>query len=114
MINWEHLRYLIDNVPLEFDKTKKRESIPPALREKLMNDDNGVCYVCESEYLYGSNNPYLMQEGEKPDMKQCQLHHILPNGESSRENLVTLCIRCHQMVHMLLFIDKRWKYRKPL
>jgi 5-methylcytosine-specific restriction endonuclease McrA len=115
MINWENLMYLINSVPRDaINNGQKKEKLQSKMQEELMDRDDGICFVCGKHYLYGSSNPFLMSQGEKPDYKVCHLHHIVPNGKAVPENFVTLCTHCHQMIHQLLYIDGRWKYARPL
>jgi hypothetical protein len=113
-INWDDLRELVDCVPDDLDKKLKAIPIPKKVREQIMERDGGFCIVCERTFPYGSNNPYLMSEGQPNNFKQCNIHHIIPSGSVDPDNLVTLCIHCHQLVHQILYLCGKWKYRRPI
>jgi len=89
-INWEVLLQLTKNIPNNLDKQKPREEIPGDVREYVKLRDK-ICRVCGSS-------------------KDLVIHHIIPNGPSTPDNLILLCRRCHYVVHLLLWIDGKWKY----
>jgi 5-methylcytosine-specific restriction endonuclease McrA len=67
------------------NKTASRK-IPPGVRAQVKARDRDVCQMCLS----------------KPDYWPHELHHIIyrsQGGEHTRENLITLCKKCHNMVH---------------
>lgn len=110
--NWEHLRQLTELLPDDLDKSIKKQLISPNVKTMLENRDKGKCYICNHTFDYGSNNPYV-HNGAKT-YKMSQLHHIIPNGTTEPENIVTLCVHCHQIVHQILFVMGKWKYAKPI
>jgi hypothetical protein len=38
---------------------------------------------------------------------------VIPDGDVSDENIVTLCVHCHQIVHQILYVEGRWRYARP-
>ena len=88
-VNYEHLLYLTKDVPKGLDWNEKKEDISQKIHRKIWGDNNGECYVC------GRNGAVE--------------HHRLPNGDADENNLFILCHECHQVVHLLLFIDGKWK-----
>lgn len=105
-INWMRLRAIIENVPSDLDRTKKKEPIKETTREKIYKRDKGVCFICGSIGEYGCKNPYNDSTGRH------NIHHIIPNGKSADYNLVTLCEHCHRVVHEILYIEGRWRYTR--
>ena len=59
-----------------------RLKTPPKLRKTIIERDK-VCQVC-------LNAPIK------------RVHHIIPHGKSTEENLVGMCINCHEYLHYLL------------
>ena len=113
-IDWDELKELIDQVPDGLDRDQKKEPIPPKIKDSVRKRDGGICIVCSREYEYGSSNPYLRSQWDKITLKHSHLHHIIPNGDASPDNLITLCGYCHQTVHLLLFIMGKWKFARPV
>lgn len=105
-INWRKLRSLIERVPIDLDRTKKKEPIKEKTREKIYKRDKGVCFICGSIGEYGCKNPFNNSTGRH------NIHHIIPNGKSADYNLVTLCEHCHRVVHEILYIEGRWRYTR--
>jgi hypothetical protein len=62
----------------------KRKDIKEDLKEQIYKEQEGKCYLCNCK----TTNPLT--------------HHIIPNGESVKENLIMLCPLCHQFIHWLL------------
>jgi 5-methylcytosine-specific restriction endonuclease McrA len=61
-------------------------NIPAAVRDAVLSRDGEQCQLCGT----GGDN-------------RLQLHHLVyrsHGGEHVSENLVTLCFRCHEDVHM--------------
>ena len=114
IINWDRLKYLvIDAQPDIIDCSIKKTPIPIKLRQEYYERDDGICYLCGKQHPYGSNNPFLKSCGERNDYNLSNLHHIVPNGGNEDTNIVTLCIRCHQLVHLLMYIEGTWCYAMP-
>lgn len=85
-INWEKLRELV-----EVDTTNKtrREEVTNYNKVRLaVRRRDGGCVVCGNT-------------------KKLHVHHIIPDGLSTEDNLVTLCRTCHQVVHGLLYVTGR-------
>lgn len=77
-----NLSNIIDKAP-EVDEKIKRKHIPPELKVEVKERDGNRCVVCGRE-------------------KNLKVHHMIPYGESSLENLITLCEFCHEYVHKIL------------
>lgn len=110
-LEWGFFKGLVDTLPNTIDKTRKKENLQPSDRLHFETRDKGVCYLCRSIYHYGSCNKYRSSE---KTYKLSHLHHILPNGDVSDDNIITLCTHCHQMVHQALQVAGKWKYARPL
>jgi len=55
------------------------------LREQILERDNHTCQTCNSEF------------------KKLEVHHIIPKrkqGLDSVNNLVTVCLECHDMIEL--------------
>lgn len=107
------LALLIDSVPKNIDKSDTKESLSLADRLHFEKRDKGCCKVCWQINHYGSHNPYLYGR-EYAGAGLSHLHHVIPNGKVSDENIVTLCTHCHQAVHQILYLCGKWKYQRPL
>lgn len=64
-------------------KRKERGRIKPETYRKVFERDNGQCVLCG-----------------RADSLQCH-HHVYRSqlGEGTENNLVMLCIRCHELAH---------------
>ena len=113
-INYIHLARLINLVPHDLNRKTKKDPLPKKTRQNVVEKDKGVCFICSKTFEYGSSNPYLMSPGERPTLKHSHIHHVIPNGSNDPENLVTLCGYCHQAIHLLLFIEGKWNYTRPI
>jgi hypothetical protein len=110
-LDWDNLKWLIDTIPDDLDRTQKKKGFQPKDRLHFEKRDKGVCYICGSTYHYGSCNVYAYSQ---TNYKLSHLHHILPNGEITDDNIVTLCTHCHQVVHQIMYISGKWRYGRPL
>ncbi len=61
-----------------------RVQINENLRKEIYKEQKGKCWLCNCK------------------TKVPTTHHIQPEGESKKENLVMLCPLCHQFVHWIL------------
>ncbi|MDD4972334.1 MAG: HNH endonuclease [Paludibacter sp.] len=80
--------------------------VPPItkkIRVEIIERDNNICQLCGLEGKFG--NEYWGIEGD------LHIHHIIPNGPATVDNLITLCGHCHKAVHLVLYKDKKWKFR---
>jgi hypothetical protein len=91
-LNWKKFEYLIDIVPNNLNKSIKKTSLQPADMLHFEKRDGCNCYLC------GTISRYT------------QFHHIRPNGGVSDDNIVTLCLNCHKLVHLALYKSGKWKY----
>jgi len=66
------------------DDNYKRIPVPEKLREEIYEEQKGLCWLCKCKTTVP------------------QTHHIQPDGESIKENLVMICSLCHQWVHWML------------
>ena len=96
-LDWDILRGLTRSVAHDSDKCRTKTGLQPADRYHFEKRDQGVCCVCGTVSKYG-------YEGDS------HLHHVIPNGDVSERNIVTLCKNCHQMVHLALYASGEWKY----
>jgi len=93
MFNWEYLKHLIDIVPYDLDKSKKKKIIPKETKIRIRKRDNNKCKICGKEDKLGNDGVSILHT-----------HHIIPNKDNDDDNLVTLCKYCHQTVHDILFV----------
>jgi hypothetical protein len=109
--DWNLFKSVVDMVPDNLDRSKTKESLQPKDRLHFEMRDMGECYLCGQINTYGSNNKYLSYNG---GYRVSQLHHIIPNGRTTDENIITLCLHCHQLVHQILYLLGKWGFAKPL
>lgn len=88
--DWDLFLLLTRDIPENLDRDKGKQPIPKEIKELVKKRDNNRCRLC------GRN-------------KNLIIHHIIPNGSSEPNNLVTLCRRCHVVVHQILAISGKWK-----
>lgn len=75
--------------------TKERKPVDPAIRRARMVKDGYTCQCCEA--ISGEEHMYILD-----------FHHRVPvflGGQDSVENGITLCLNCHQLVHLYAFGD---------
>lgn len=104
-LDYDRLLKLTRDIPSNLDRKIKKEPIPKKLRERIVERDNYTCWVCgyeDKENGYG--NPQWGLLGS------LHIHHIIPNGKAIESNLTTLCDKCHKVVHLLLYLDGKWKW----
>lgn len=79
------------------DENYKRNPTDKLIREEIYEEQKGKCWLCGCK----TSVPII--------------HHIQPEGESIRENLVMLCPLCHQWVHWILkkYLGYRGTARYP-
>ena len=88
-INYKILLVLTENIVRGLDFKSKRHPITPTIKGLVLGRDEKICRLCSD---FGNI-----------------VHHVTPPEESSVKNLITLCVQCHNLVHHILFIDKKWK-----
>jgi hypothetical protein len=97
----------------DFDPNEKRKPISKKLREKILERDKG-CKICGFE-RFGEK---LVKTPKKtyayPCERMMRIHHICPKEESSEENLICVCLVCHDFVHSMQSRHvKGFQYHKP-
>ena len=103
-LDYALLYKLTREIPENLDKKVKKEVVSKGMREIIVARDNYTCQLCgHTDKEHGYGNPQY----DVP----CSLHihHIIPNGKATKTNLVTLCDKCHRIVHMILYLDDKWK-----
>ena len=103
MINYNLLFKLTHDVPDGLDHTIKKEPVTKAIREAIHCRDGFKCAMCSS--MYSGYAVYPRTDDYQPGV---HIHHIIPNGSATPDNLITLCEKCHDLTHLLLYIDKKW------
>ena len=96
---------LTRNIPDNLDRKTKKEVISKKVREVIVERDKYTCQLCshsDKEHGYGN-----VQYGIAGSL---HIHHIIPNGKATESNLVTLCDKCHKVIHLLLYLDGKWKW----
>jgi 5-methylcytosine-specific restriction endonuclease McrA len=112
MFDWTRLKYIVESVPLDLDRSSTKKTFQPKDRLHFESKHRGVCWICGQVNHYGSNNKYSCYTYTGYSVSH--LHHIIPNGDISDDNIITLCVHCHQLVHHLLYMTGRWRYGNPL
>lgn len=77
------LDQLLNHVPFHQDGLVK-ETISKEMRKYVFERDSYTCRLCFSTY------------------RQMYCHHIFPQGSADEDNLITLCVPCHIIIHILL------------
>jgi hypothetical protein len=95
-LDWNIFKSLVEAVPYNTDKFRTKTKLQPADMYHFERRDNCKCLMCETV------------------SRHTQFHHIIPNGEVTDKNIVTLCLHCHQLVHQALYKTGRWKFARPL
>lgn len=90
--NYEKLLFLTKDIPSDLDCHKEKEKVNAKTRKRILERDNYTCYLCNRN-------------------KYCLVHHRIPNGDASDENLFSLCEQCHKIVHIILWLDKKWMFQ---
>lgn len=100
-MNYDLLIELV-NIPDGLDRSIKKEKLTKELRSSITDRDELTCQICGLTGKYG--NPGYSVPGK------LAIHHIIPNGKSDLDNLITLCRYCHNAVHQLLYSSGKWRY----
>ncbi|RLG44141.1 MAG: hypothetical protein DRN81_05210 [Thermoproteota archaeon] len=91
--NYERLMFLTKDVPHGLmASNKKKEEVNNETRARILKKWDYRCYLCNRE-------------------KHCIIHHRIPNGDASDENLYPLCEHCHKLVHTILWLDGKWMFQ---
>lgn len=77
--DWERLKFVVDSVPSDYDKSGVKKPFTPKDRLHFERRDKGCCFICVCD-----------------------------------TNVITLCVHCHQVVHQLLYLQRKCKYGRPL
>lgn len=110
-LNWNAFKMLVEIDTEAIDYNEKKKALQPKDRLHFETRDKGLCFICGSIYRYGSCNVYAYTQ---TNYKLSHLHHIIPNGDTIDDNIVTLCTHCHQMVHQAMYVAGKWRYGRPL
>lgn len=87
-LNWDKFRNLIDKVPSSAYKSNtSKTKLQPKDMYHFERRDGCKCYLCETV------------------SRITHLHHIIPTGDTTDQNIVTLCKSCHKMVHIALYVS---------
>jgi len=73
----------------DFDPHQKRQPIPKEVKEFIAKRD-ARCHICGFSRISELNYPHIMIP-----------HHIKPKGEPTPENLITVCMPCHDYIHTM-------------
>ena len=103
MIDYEIFLELTRDVPMGLDRATKKEQVDKTMRDIIYQRDGFVCAMCSSEY-----NQYATDHRSENHQEGVHIHHIIPNGSATPCNLVTLCEECHDLVHVMLYVDGKW------
>ncbi len=86
IMDYELLKRLIDDIP-QIDRSIKKEPTSNKMREFVRERDK-ICKVCG-------------EEGNKR-LPRLEVHHKIPNGPATGDNLILLCEFCHEFVNNML------------
>ena len=100
--NYDLLLQLTRDIPSNLDRKKRKQPISKEGRKLVIERDNNTCQICGLQDKYG--NPGFDVPGK------LAIHHIIPNGEATPDNLITLCRYCHNAVHAILYASGKWRY----
>lgn len=103
MFDYTLLLKLTQDIPSNLDKSIKKEPISDDIRKLVVKRDGCKCRLCDKVDNFGCGGEYGM-DGD------LNIHHIIPNGKSSVDNLIVLCIKCHMLVHLILWLDGKWRH----
>ena len=95
MIHWSALVDMIERVPFGLDLKKKKVVVTRKRRREFIKKHGNFCDICDS-----------------PPAKYMTVHHIIPNGDDSEDNLALLHKNCSKLVHLHLYIEGKWRYVK--
>lgn len=84
---------LLNSVPW-YDPLIIKESFTIEMRDSIYERDDNTCRLCHSFW-----NGLIC-------------HHIEPQGKATEDNLITLCLKCHEIIHRLLK-NKGYPYTIP-
>jgi hypothetical protein len=84
-LNWTRFRHIIDSVPTRAYSETSKTKVQPKDLHHFEKRDGCECYLCGTVSRF------------------TQLHHVIPTGEVTDDNIVTLCKPCHTMVHIALY-----------
>lgn len=87
---WEKLERLL-KIPDCRNPKYKREQTSKEIREEIIREYDGKCWLCNC-------NPSTIN-----------IHHVDPEGLSTKENLVPLCSFCHRWIHWILYKIKGYR-----
>ncbi len=102
MFDWDLLMRLTKEIPENLNRGAKKELIGKEIRRHVYLRDKKTCQICRKKGEYG--NPQYGIAGI------LSIHHIIPNGVGELNTLITLCEKCHAVVHLLLYIEGKWRY----
>ena len=104
-MNYVLLIKYTNEIPEHLDRKTKKEAISKKTRKIIVERDKYTCQLCghtDKEHGYGN-----VQYGIRGSL---HIHHIIPNGKATESNLITLCDKCHKVVHLLLYLDEKWRW----
>jgi 5-methylcytosine-specific restriction endonuclease McrA len=93
-MDYNKLIHLIDDLPEYPRKRDKKKPASATIKSAVKERDKNVCQIC----------------GYSSDYNDLEVHHIIPWGDSTPENLISLCSHCHRAVHTLLYVAKKWRF----
>lgn len=85
-IDYELLKTCIEQ---DFDPQQNRKAISQEVREFVEKRDAG-CRICGHPRFSKLKQPHIMIP-----------HHIKPKEKSVPENLITVCLPCHNYIHQM-------------
>ena len=83
--DWGLFERLVEGVPVKV-RDKEKDAFDVEMRDFIRTRDGLKCRVC----------------GYKKIPERLYVHHIVPNGSASEDNLILLCTTCHEFVHLQL------------
>lgn len=102
MYNYDKLLELTRDIPENLDLRVKKTQITKTVRRQIIERDKSTCQICGLVCRYG--NPGFDVPG------RLAIHHIIPNGPGTLDNVITICRYCHNAIHAILYASGKWRY----
>ena len=94
----------------DFNPTEKRKAITRKTREYVYGRDKDKCRICG----YSRFGEKKVGKYTYPKKRVFFVHHVAPKEPSIPENLISICVLCHDYVHgQQSRRVKGFKFHKP-
>jgi len=86
MLDTTLIRKLVNEVPF-YERNVKTTPFSKEVKLQIIKRDNETCKLCNVD-------------------KEVIVHHVIPHGPATIENGISLCYKCHMIVHIYLKMFK--------